>query len=339
MHHPLNDSCEAARRLIKLGKTRANRSHEPYRPVERARCGSGVRRPLLLTRAKAGFHKAPMDLLKEKIAIVTGGGRGIGRATAIAMAREGARVLINDLGTTAAGELAGDTCAEEVAEEIREQGGVAEADTSSVASLEGANAIVEHALSRFGGLDILVNLAGVGVDAQLHRLDAVEWQRALDTSLSGTFYCLKAAARVMKKAGAGSIINTTSLSGLRGNWGQAHTAAAAAGVIGLTRTASIELQKYGVRVNAVAPVAKTRLTESLPMFEHVSSMQPEHVAPAYVFLASDASREVTGAVLSAAGGRLSVFRMIETQGALKEEDDGIWTAEEIADHWSAISKT
>ncbi|HWO08676.1 MAG TPA: SDR family oxidoreductase [Polyangiaceae bacterium] len=279
-----------------------------------------------------------MDLLKEKIAIVTGGGRGIGRATALALAREGARVLVNDLGTTPAGEPAGEAVAEEVAAEIRALGGVAEADTNSVASAEGANAIIEHAVTRFGGLDVLINLAGVGVDAQLHRLGAEEWQCALDTSLSGTFHCLKAAARVMKKAGAGSIVNTTSLSGLRGNWGQAHTAAAAAGVIGLTRTASVELQKYGVRVNAVAPVAKTRLTEGLPMFEHVNTMTPEHVASAYVFFASDASREVTGVVLSAAGGRLSAFRFLESQGALKEEDDGVWSAEEIAEHWSTIAK-
>jgi NAD(P)-dependent dehydrogenase (short-subunit alcohol dehydrogenase family) len=279
-----------------------------------------------------------MDLLKEKIAIVTGGGRGIGRATALALASEGARVLVNDLGTTPSGDPAGEAVAEEVAAEIRSLGGVAEADTNTVASAEGANAIVEHAVSRFGGLDVLVNLAGVGVDAQLHRLGADEWQRAIETLLSGTFHCLKAAVRVMKKAGAGSIVNTTSLSGLRGNWGQAHTAAAAAGVIGLTRTASIELQKYGVRVNAVAPVAKTRLTEALPMFEHVNSMTPAHVAPAYVYLASDASRDVTGVVLSAAGGRLSAFRMLETQGALKEDDDGIWSAEEIAEHWSTIAK-
>jgi NAD(P)-dependent dehydrogenase (short-subunit alcohol dehydrogenase family) len=279
-----------------------------------------------------------MDLLKEKIAIVTGAGRGIGRATALAMARDGARVLVNDFGTTAAGEASEEACAEAVAEEIRALGGVAESDVNSVATLDGATAIVEHALSRFGGVDVLVNNAGVGVDAQLHRLDALEWQRAIDTILSGSFYCLKAAARVMKKAGSGSIINTTSLSGLRGNWGQAHSASASAGVIGLTRTASIELQKYGVRVNAVAPVAKTRLTEALPMFEHVTSMRPEHVAPAYVFLASDSSRDVTGVVLSAAGGRLSVFRLLETQGALKEEDEGIWSAEEIAEHWPTIAK-
>lgn len=279
-----------------------------------------------------------MDLLKERIVIVTGGGRGIGRATALAMAREGARVLVNDLGTSPAGDPADEACAEAVAEEIRAAGGVAEADTHSVSTPEGAAAIVEHALSRFGSVDALINIAGVGVDAQLHRLDPVDWQRALDANLSGSFHCLKAAARVMKKAGHGSIVNTTSLSGLRGNWGQAHTAAASAGVIGLTRTASIELQKYGVRVNAVAPVAKTRLTEALPMFEHVDSMRPEHVAPAYVFLASDASREVTGVVLSAAGGRLSVFRVSETQGALKESDEGIWSPEEIGENWSAIAK-
>lgn len=279
-----------------------------------------------------------MDLLKEKIVIVTGGGRGIGRATALAMAGAGARVLVNDLGTSVSGEPAGDACAEEVAEEIRALGGVAEADTNDVAAADGAAAIFEHALSRFGGVDVLANIAGVGVDAQLHRLDPAEWQRAIDTNLTGSFHCLKAAARLMKKAGTGSIINTTSLAGLRGNWGQAHSASASAGVIGLTRTASVELQKYGIRVNAVAPVAKTRLTEALPMFEHVDSMRPEHVAPAYVFLASDASRDVTGVVLSAAGGRLSVFRVLETQGALKEEDDGIWSPEEIAEHWSAIAK-
>jgi NAD(P)-dependent dehydrogenase (short-subunit alcohol dehydrogenase family) len=277
-----------------------------------------------------------MELLKQKVAIITGAGRGIGRAAALALAREGARVLVNDLGTTPAGEEDGSATAEDVVREIRESGGEAEADRHSVATAEGAAAIVEHALAAFGGLDVLINNAGVGVDAQLHRLDVVQWQRALDTLLGGSFYCLKAAARVMKKAGAGSIINTTSLAGLRGNWGQAHTAAAAAGVIGLTRTASIELQKYGVRVNAVAPIAKTRLTEALPMFAHVDSMRPEHIAPAHVFLASDLSRDVTGVVLCAAGSRLSVLRLAESTGALK--DEGEWSAEEIAEHWSAIGK-
>ena len=280
-----------------------------------------------------------MKLLEEKVVIVTGGGRGIGRATALAMAREGARVLVNDLGCTPAGEEPFEPCAEEVVAEIRDLGGIAEADRRSVASMDDAAAIIEHALSVFGGVDVLVNNAGVGLDAQLHRLSASEWQRAVDAQLSGSFYCLKAAARVMKKKGEGSIINTTSVAGLRGNWGQAHASAAAAGVIGLTRTASIELQKYGVRVNAVAPIAKTRLTEGLPMFDQVESMRPEHIAPAHVFLASDLSRDVSGVVLCAAGGRLSVFRLSESLGVLKEEGSGLWSPEEIAEHWSTISKS
>lgn len=280
-----------------------------------------------------------MELLKDKVAIVTGAGRGIGRATALALAQAGARVLVNDLGCSTSGEAADDeACADEVASEIRAAGGIAESDRHSVATPAGAEAIVEHAVSSFGGVDVLVNNAGIGGDAQLHRLDAELWRRAIETQLDGSFYCLKAAARVMKKAGAGSIINTTSLPGLRGNWGQAHASTAAAGVVGLTRTASVELQKYGVRVNAVAPIAKTRLTESLPMFAQVDSMGPEHIAPAYVFLASDLSRDVTGVILCAAGGRLSVLRLTETLGLLKEEDGGLWTAQEIAEHWSSIAK-
>jgi NAD(P)-dependent dehydrogenase (short-subunit alcohol dehydrogenase family) len=280
-----------------------------------------------------------MDLLKDKVAIVTGGGRGIGRATALALAREGARVLVNDLGCSPEGEELGEPCAEEVAAEIREQGGVAESDRSNVANPEAAQALIDRAQSTWGALDILVNNAGVGMDAQLHRLDPAQWRRSVDAQLSGSFYCLRAAARWMKKASAGSIINTTSLAGLRGNYGQAHGSAAAAGVIGLTRSASIELQKYGVRVNAVAPVAKTRLTEALPMFAHVDSMRPEHVAPVHVFLASDLSREVTGTVVCAAGGRLSLFRLVESVGAMKEEEGGLWSAEEIAEHWSAIARS
>jgi NAD(P)-dependent dehydrogenase (short-subunit alcohol dehydrogenase family) len=280
-----------------------------------------------------------MDLLKNKVAIVTGAGRGIGRATALALAQEGAHVLVNDLGCSAQGEPLGEPCADEVVAEIREQGGSAEADRSDVADPQAAAALVERAHATWGALDILVNNAGLAADAPLHRLSAAEWQRSVDVQLSGSFHCLSAAARLMKKAGGGSIINTTSLAGLRGNWGQAHGSAAAAGVIGLTRSASIELQKYGVRVNAVAPVAKTRLTEGLPLFAHVDSMRPDHIAPVHIFLASDLSKEVTGVVVCAAGGRLSVFRLTESLGALKEEEGGLWSAEEIAEHWSAIGRS
>src|SRR5690606_10628830 len=145
--------------------------------------------------------------------------------------------------------------------------------------------------------------------------------------LTGTFLCLRAAARVMKDRGVrGSIVNTTSVSGLLGNFGQANYSAAKAGIYGLTRTASIELQRYGIRVNAVAPLAKTRMTEDLPMFEKIDeSLSPEHVAPAHVFLASDLSRDVSGVVLAVAGQRMSVYKVVESAGKYKEKDLGPWT--------------
>lgn len=279
-----------------------------------------------------------MDLLKGKKAIVTGAGRGIGRATALALAAEGARVVVNDNSCTAVGEPDGEQCGLAVVEEIRAAGGEAQLDEHSVTSPEGASALVQGGIEWLGGLDILINNAGLGSEASLHKLESEQWQRAVDTQLSGSFYCLREAAAWMKRNGGGSIVNTTSVAGLRGGWGQAHCSSASAGVVGLTRTASVELQKYDIRVNAVAPIAKTRLTENLPMFAQVDSMLPKHVAPAHVYFASDASQGVTGVILSVAGGKLSVFRLVESLGNLKEEDEGVWSAEEIADHWSSLSR-
>jgi len=126
---------------------------------------------------------------------------------------------------------------------------------------------------------------------------------------------------------------------LLGNFGQSNYAAAKAGIYGLTRTASIELQRYGVRVNAVAPIAKTRLTEDLPMFQKIEdTLSPDHVAPAHLFLASELSREVTGVVLAVAGARMSVFKVVESPGKYKESEAGVWTADEIAEHFESISK-
>jgi NAD(P)-dependent dehydrogenase (short-subunit alcohol dehydrogenase family) len=277
-----------------------------------------------------------MDLLKDRVAVVTGAGRGIGRATALAFAREGAKVVVNDAGWSPSGEPDGSGCAEQVVREIEAEGGTAIVDERSVTT--DAEAIISHAVEAFGGLDVLVNNAGILGDATLERLTVEQWRAVIDVQLGGTFACIQAASRVMRRARRGAIVNTTGVAGMRGNFGQAHVAAAAAGVFGLTRTASIELQRHGIRVNAVAPIAKTRLTENLPMFEQVDTMRAEHVAPAHVFLASDLSQELTGMVLAVAGGKLSVFRVVESLGALKDDDGGIWSPEEIAEHWSTIAK-
>jgi NAD(P)-dependent dehydrogenase (short-subunit alcohol dehydrogenase family) len=280
-----------------------------------------------------------MGLLDGKVTVVTGAGNGIGRASALLFAREGAHVLVNDLGSARDGSGAAASAADGVVAEIRAAGGSAEANHDSVSSQQGADAIIAKALSAFGRVDVLLNNAGILRDKTLLKMSREDWQTVLDVHLTGSFFCSQAAAQKMKEQGSGSIINTTSVSGMLGNFGQANYAAAKAGIYGLTRTASIELQRYGVRVNAVAPIAKTRLTADLPMFEKIEdSLSPEHVAPAHLFLASSLSNDVTGVVLAVAGARMSVFKVVESPGKYKESDAGVWSAQEIADHFESISK-
>jgi NAD(P)-dependent dehydrogenase (short-subunit alcohol dehydrogenase family) len=282
-----------------------------------------------------------MKLLEGKVAIVTGAGRGIGRATALLFAREGAHVVVNDLGTGTDGNGGQEPVAQDVVAEIVAAGGSAVASTHDVSSEAEVDQLIELARTARGSIDVLVNNAGIVRDSALSRLSLTDWNAVLGTHLQGTFLCIKAAARHMKPkhgGNGGSIINTTSNAGLFGNHGQAAAAAALSGVYGLTRTAAIELQRHGVRVNAVAPLAKTRLTEQLPIFEQVNSMRAEHVAPVHLFLASALSKDVTGAVVGVAGGRISAYKMLESRGQFKDDDEGVWTAQEIAEHWSQICK-
>lgn len=282
-----------------------------------------------------------MKLLEGKVAIVTGAGRGIGRATALLFAREGAHVVVNDLGAGTDGNGEPEPVAQNVVAEIAAAGGSAVASTHDVSSETGVNQLIELARTARGSIDVLVNNAGILRDSALSRLSLTDWNAVLSTHLQGTFLCIKAAAQHMKPqhgGSGGSIINTTSNAGLFGNHGQAAAAAALSGVYGLTRTAAIELQRHGVRVNAVAPLAKTRLTEKLPIFEQVNSMRAEHVAPVHLFLASALSKDVTGSVVGVAGGRISAYKMLESRGQFKDDDEGVWTAEEIAEHWSQICK-
>jgi len=281
-----------------------------------------------------------MSLLKSKVAIVAGGAGGIGRATSLAFARAGARIIVNDSGVARDGSGGGREAADAVVEEIRALGGEAEPSYSSVSEEAGVRELVQMAVRRFGQLDVFVNSAGILRDQTLLRLELPDFQRVVETQLVGTFLCVRSAAAQMKDQGhGGSIVTTTSLSGLLGNFGQTNYSAATAGVYGLTRTASVELQRFGIRVNAVAPLAKTRLTADLPLFEKVGdSLSPEHVAPVHVYLASDLSRDVTGLTLSVAGARISQFKLVESAGRYKDDADGIWTPQEIAEQFAGITK-
>lgn len=280
-----------------------------------------------------------MAHLEGKVAIVTGAAGGIGRSTALLFAREGAQVVVNDRGGPRDGSSSDDDAAGQVVEEIRRAGGTAVASRHDVSTADGADAIIATGVDAFGRVDVLVNNAGILRDKTLLKMDEAMWDAVVDVHLKGTFLCLQSAARRMREQGGGGrIVNTTSVSGLVGNFGQANYSAAKAGIYGLTRTASIELQRHGIFVNAVAPIAKTRMTEDLPMFAKLDSLTPDHVAPVHLFLASELAGDRTGLVVGVAGGKLSVFRMVETPGVLKDTDGGLWTADEIADRWQAIDK-
>ncbi len=280
-----------------------------------------------------------MGLLDGKVAIITGAGGGIGRAEALLFAREGAKVVVNDLGGARDGTGSGDAAAAKVVQEIEAAGGAAVASFDSVATVEGAAKIVKAAVDAFGRVDILVNNAGILRDKTLLKMDEAMFDVVVAVHLKGTFLCTQAAAKQMvAQGGGGRIVNTTSVSGMLGNFGQANYAAAKAGIYGLTRTAAIELQKQRITVNAIAPIAKTRMTEDLPQFQAgMDSLTPDHVAPAALFLSSDLAADRTGHVLAVAGSRMYVFKVVESAGKFKDENQP-WTAQEIADNWDAIVK-
>jgi NAD(P)-dependent dehydrogenase (short-subunit alcohol dehydrogenase family) len=280
-----------------------------------------------------------MGLLDGKVAIITGAGGGIGRAEALLFAQEGAKVVVNDVGGARDGAGSGDAMARAVASEIEAAGGVAVPSFDTVATVEGAAGILKTALDAFGRVDILVNNAGILRDKTLVKMDEAMWDTVIDVHLKGTFLCTQAVVRqLLAQGGGGRIVNTSSVSGMLGNFGQANYAAAKAGIYGFTRTAAIELQKHKITVNALAPVAKTRMTEDLPMFQQgMESLTPEHIAPAALFLASDLCGDRTGHVLAVTGSQMFAYKVVQTPGKFKDEG-AAWTAQEIADYWDAITK-
>jgi len=260
-----------------------------------------------------------MGILDDKIAIITGAGAGIGRAHALLFAREGARVLVNDTGGALDGGGAGNA-ADQVVAEIRAAGGEAVANRDSVATFEGATRIIAAAVDAFGEVDILVNNAGILRDRTLLKMTPEEWQAVIDVHLTGTFACLQAAARQMVAQGhGGRIINTSSSSGLLGNFGQSNYGAAKAGIHALTRIASMELARHAITVNALAPNAYTRMTRDLPGMRSSSEAElgPQFMAPIVCFLASDKAAHITGQTFGANANQLYIYKMMTSEGVNK----------------------
>ncbi|MCU1280874.1 MAG: Short-chain dehydrogenase [bacterium] len=282
-----------------------------------------------------------MGLLDGKVAIITGAGGGIGRQHALLFAKEGAKVVVNDLGGDRHGGGKGGEMADAVVEEIKKAGGDAVANYDSVSTREGADGMLWAALNKFGKVDILVNNAGVLRDKSFLNMSDTDWNLVFDVHMKGTYYCAQAVCRQLKVQNSGGrIINTTSVSGLMGNFGQANYSAAKAGIYGFTRTLSMEMARAKVTVNALAPVAFTRMTEDLKMLQAIPNakemLAPDHISPVALFLASDLAADINGTIVGVMGTKVSVYKMIETTGTTPK--GSTWTAQELRERWAEISK-
>jgi len=275
-----------------------------------------------------------MGLLDGKVAIVTGSGGGIGREHALALSKAGAALVINDLGGARDGTGAGQSMADQVVAEIKAASGEAVANYETVATVEGANSIVKTALDAFDKVDIVVNNAGILRDKSFAKMTDDMWDIVIAVHLRGTYCVTHAAYNHMKDRGEGGvIINTSSTSGLNGNFGQCNYGAAKAGIAGLTRCLAIEGKKYGIRAFILAPVALTRLTDDLPGFDDEklkARMSPAVISPLVVYLASDLSKDQTDKTFFVGGGRIAEMKVVTCDGITKAEEGGLWTPEEIA---------
>jgi NAD(P)-dependent dehydrogenase (short-subunit alcohol dehydrogenase family) len=266
----------------------------------------------------------------DRVAIITGAGGALGRSHALELARRGAKVVVNDLGGSVHGEGTAKSAAQGVVDEITALGGEAVANFDSVTSSAGGQAIVDSALRAFGRVDILVNNAGILRDKAFHNMGAEDIDAVLDVHLRGAMFVTQPAFKFMRENRFGRIINTTSASGLFGNFGQANYGAAKAGVLGLTRVLAHEGGRVNILVNAIAPLARTRMTSGL-LGDLEAHLGPESVSAVVAYLAHD-SCAVNGHVYSVAGGRMARIFMAESQGIVLPSP----TAEDVRDNLGAI---
>ncbi len=283
-----------------------------------------------------------MGILDGKVAIVTGAGRGIGRGEAMLLAAEGAKVVVNDLGADVTGAGGDKSPAQKSVDDIIANGGEAIINADDISSWQGAKNVIDEAISTWGKLDIVVNNAGILRDKMSFNIDESDWDDVIRVHLKGHFAMARHAAaywRERSKAGEevkAAIVNTSSESGIYGNPGQANYSAAKAGIASLTWVMARELQRYGVRVNAIAPRARTRMTENLfgsfsdPGEGKFDAYDPLNVAPMVAFLASDLASDISGQIFVVYGGEITVMQGFTPAGELKK--DARWTPSELAEH-------
>lgn len=276
-------------------------------------------------------------LMAGKVVVVTGAGGGIGREIALAMGKAGAKVVVNDIGAALTGEGQTAGPAQKVADEIKAAGGIAVPNTDSVATRATANAIIETAIQHFGRIDAVVNNAGNLRDRMFHKMSDEEWSQVIDVHLNGTFFVSRAAANYFREQESGAFVHMTSTSGLIGNFGQANYSAAKLGIAALSKSIALDMSRYNVRSNCIAPFAWSRMTSSIPAntpeekarVAKMQKMEAAKVAPMAVYLSSDAASDVNAQIFGVRANEIMLFSQPRPVRSVHMSDG--WTPELIAD--------
>ncbi len=277
-------------------------------------------------------------MMQDKVVVVTGAGRGIGRDIALLMAAEGAKVVVNDLGGSADGSGSDQTPAESVVQEILAKGGQAVANYESVASWASAHRIIECALDNFGRIDSVVNNAGILRDVMFHKMTEEQWHAVIDVHLNGAFFVSRAAAEHFRKQESSTYVHMTSTSGLIGNLGQANYAAAKLGIAALSKSIALDMARYNVRSNCISPFAWSRMIGSIPTdtpaqqarVKRMQTMETSKIAPVVVYLASDAAKDVTGQIFAVRSNE--IFLMSQPRPVRGIHRSEGWTPQTVAEH-------